>query len=1366
MTGTGSASGPPTHINIAGNLLTVTVPNTFRVGTEAKFLNLNAATYLNNTFVIVASASSTQFTAKFVHANDDQAISSGSVSGMVCTNDQKWVRSCGTEVFDGTPGNEYAFRGPASSYLAHQDLGYDVNGEPVFVMMSTQRGDTKDYRALEITDLSTVTPTAITSKRILMPCSFDYIGASCDSGVFVSNDKDQGHISLQGTSGPLKGYALLSTFSMAGPAQGSDVLFPPKTTLGADVASAGTATVAPVSMTQVGSGVASVIGFGTANAEVVNWMATTAATATATFTKPHSASETVSCLSCGSTGWAAMELLAIKIDTTAVDNSNAVFWRIGRTHGIRDGNYNCEAHATVNRDFTQMIWGSSWDRDCQANSALDTYWMPLTSATPNFILSTQINGQGNITGCQGVQVADSSFSCKITPASGWYLTGPPASTCGTLTQAGNAWSGTMPANDCTVTATFNSAAASLTTIKVVPSTASISAGSTRQFTATCTYMDSSNADCPGTVSWSSSNPAVASIAATGLASGVAAGSTTIKVTSGSVSSSAVLTVTSPTLTRITVTPATASIMAGTGTQQYAAACGYSNNTNSDCTRAVSWSSSNLTAAKISAGGLVSAVGAGRSTLKATSDGISGSAVLTVTPAPVNLTSGSWTWIGGSNTVPGPNKGHSGIYSALGKPDAGDSPGGRAGSVGWTDADGNLWLFGGGGFDSAGVDGYLNDLWEFVPSVEEWAWIGGNSTVPGPNQGWPGIYGTLAVPGSGNFPGAREASVSWTDKSGNFWLFGGIGFDSAGNNGTLNDLWEFTPATQEWVWMGGSSTLPGANRGSSGVYGQLGVANAANIPGGRWGANSWTDTSGNFWLFGGVGYDSKASSGLLNDLWEFNSAIRQWAWVGGSSTLGRSGSQADAYRPLDIPPPDNVPSGRSQAVTWTDNQGNLWLFGGKGYDSTGTLDNLNDLWEFNPSTREWAWMGGRDTVGCAGCGKPGVYGTEGQADSVNIPGGRTQAVGWTDNNGNLWLLGGIGYDATAAYGMLNDLWEFLPSTHEWAWMGGSSTVPAVDKGQAGKYGQFGVPNAGNTPGGRWGSNSWTDSRGMLWLFGGSGDDASGTNGTLNDLWVYQPIPGNLPAATPTLSITSGTYHAAQTVTIADATPGAKIYFTTDGTKPGTGSRVYSGPIQVSSTMTIEAIAAAKGYMASEVASATYAITPAFSIAQSEGSATNVTIHPGGVAAYNLVVTPIGSSTLIAPVTLAVTGLPRGWTATFTPSTVGSGLAATNVSFSIQTSTTSALNVHARSHWTIVLCLTLMPFFGLRRRRSLAAQLSIKTRLLGGILSLVGLSIAVSGCSGYIVHDSSPSASSTTAYAVTVTAGSANIQHTTTLTVTVQ
>jgi Chitobiase/beta-hexosaminidase C-terminal domain/Beta-propeller repeat/NHL repeat len=103
-------------------------------------------------------------------------------------------------------------------------------------------------------------------------------------------------------------------------------------------------------------------------------------------------------------------------------------------------------------------------------------------------------------------------------------------------------------------------------------------------------------------------------------------------------------------------------------------------------------------------------------------------------------------------------------------------------------------------------------------------------------------------------------------------------------------------------------------------------------------------------------------------------------------------------------------------------------------------------------------------------------------------------------------------------------------------------------------------------------------------------------------------------TPFFSPFAGTYTSAQSVAIIDATPGATIYYTTDGTTPTTSSTQYTGPITVSSTETIQAIAAATGYSNSSLASATYTInlpppaaTPVFSLAAgSYNSAQSVSI----------------------------------------------------------------------------------------------------------------------------------------------------------------
>ena len=104
------------------------------------------------------------------------------------------------------------------------------------------------------------------------------------------------------------------------------------------------------------------------------------------------------------------------------------------------------------------------------------------------------------------------------------------------------------------------------------------------------------------------------------------------------------------------------------------------------------------------------------------------------------------------------------------------------SSSWTDPSGELWLFGGYGYDAINA-GYLNDFWKYSPATNVWTWIKGDNTVD-----QVGVYGTQGMPAPSNKSGARTGSVSWTDGTGNLWLFGGYGFDGS-TPGVLNDLWK-------------------------------------------------------------------------------------------------------------------------------------------------------------------------------------------------------------------------------------------------------------------------------------------------------------------------------------------------------------------------------------------------------------------------------------------------------------------------------------------------------------------------------------------------------------------------------------------------
>ena len=197
-----------------------------------------------------------------------------------------------------------------------------------------------------------------------------------------------------------------------------------------------------------------------------------------------------------------------------------------------------------------------------------------------------------------------------------------------------------------------SSAPTLTAIAVGPPTASAAAGLSQSFTATGIYSDGSKHDISTAVTWSSSNPTVATIStpagSAGLATLVQPGTTEIIATINGMSGAAVLTVTPAVLVSIGVTPMGMSVASGM-TQGYKATGVYSDHSVHDLTATVAWSSSAPAIATIAnttgSKGLATAAVPGSTTITASLGNVSGSTSLTVTGAtlvsigvtPANLT---------------------------------------------------------------------------------------------------------------------------------------------------------------------------------------------------------------------------------------------------------------------------------------------------------------------------------------------------------------------------------------------------------------------------------------------------------------------------------------------------------------------------------------------------------------------------------------------------------------------------------------------------------------------------------------------------------------------------------------------------------
>src|SRR6185437_8810979 len=214
-----------------------------------------------------------------------------------------------------------------------------------------------------------------------------------------------------------------------------------------------------------------------------------------------------------------------------------------------------------------------------------------------------------VTAGQTVQLTATPKDANGNPLTGRTITWSSSNTSVATVSSSGLVSGVV-AGSATITATSEgqsgTAAITVTNVSVAsvtvsPATASVVAGQTVQLTAT--PKDANGTALTGrVVTWSSSNTAVASVNASGLVTGGAAGSATITATSEGKTGTAAITVTSVPVASVTVTPASASVAAGQTVQLTATP--KDANGNPLTGRVVTWSSSNTSVATVNGSGLV------------------------------------------------------------------------------------------------------------------------------------------------------------------------------------------------------------------------------------------------------------------------------------------------------------------------------------------------------------------------------------------------------------------------------------------------------------------------------------------------------------------------------------------------------------------------------------------------------------------------------------------------------------------------------------------------------------------------------------------------------------------------------------------
>ena len=219
------------------------------------------------------------------------------------------------------------------------------------------------------------------------------------------------------------------------------------------------------------------------------------------------------------------------------------------------------------------------------------------------------------------------------------VTWQPSSSVAVATVSASGMVTAVAAGSATITANLGSVSQSttvtvtaptITSISVTPEDLTLPIGITEQYTASAIYSDGSIQDLVSGVTWTSSTTSVATIDASGFATIIAAGTTTITATVGSFTDTSTITVVPAHLTSITLAPASVSMAPGTE-QQFIATGNFDDGSTQVLTPAL-WSSSAVSVLTIDQNGLGLAVGSGTSTVTVTSGTISATASVTVSSA--------------------------------------------------------------------------------------------------------------------------------------------------------------------------------------------------------------------------------------------------------------------------------------------------------------------------------------------------------------------------------------------------------------------------------------------------------------------------------------------------------------------------------------------------------------------------------------------------------------------------------------------------------------------------------------------------------------------------------------------------------------
>jgi hypothetical protein len=324
-------------------------------------------------------------------------------------------------------------------------------------------------------------------------------------------------------------------------------------------------------------------------------------------------------------------------DSSTADLTPSVAWSSNNTAAATVGN----TSGTFGTAVGISIGNATISATFTANGASATGSVPLTVDSGTLIsLSIQPSGTLIAPGSSIQYNAVGSFSDGTTesldPFVNWSTSSQTVAsvTSGGVATGQSAGTATITAQSGSITGTASLVveSASLTSIQVTSQSSSDPVGINVQFKAIGTFANGDTQDLTSAATWTSSASSIATVSnaptSTGVATGVAPGSTTISAAFAGQVGTATMTVNNATLTYIAVTPTNDSIPLGASVQMTATGS-FSNGSSINITAQAAWSSSNPGVVTVNPFGLASSVASGTSTLKAALDGVSGTTILTV-----------------------------------------------------------------------------------------------------------------------------------------------------------------------------------------------------------------------------------------------------------------------------------------------------------------------------------------------------------------------------------------------------------------------------------------------------------------------------------------------------------------------------------------------------------------------------------------------------------------------------------------------------------------------------------------------------------------------------------------------------------------